>query len=35
VGIFYFICTNRVMKHDGDEAAGEDTDDDEGDILPH
>jgi hypothetical protein len=23
------------MKHDGDEAAGEDTGDDEGDVLPH
>jgi hypothetical protein len=23
------------MKHDGDEAAGEDTGDDEGGVLPH
>jgi hypothetical protein len=23
------------MKHDSDEAAGEDTSDDEGDVLPH
>jgi hypothetical protein len=34
-GDFYFIYTNRVMKNDCNEAVGEDTGDDEGDVLPH